>query len=217
MAKISIIFLLIFFINLSHASVTLDYSYPDHWWQVIPEDQARSWEILPQAGVKGKSVVLSKRHELGILSNFASTPIKIDGKLYASVEGFWQSLKYPENAQDQRSTFAGIKWKYTRDQVASMVGSKARRAGSLANKNMKKMNINWVTHAGKRISFYVFYKGQHYKLIKRVLREKLKQNPDVLKTLKKTGNLKLMADHKMKFWTPPSFKYHKIYMVLRDE
>ena len=54
-------------------------NYPDHWWKPVPEGDLASWEIGPQAAVKGKEVVLSKRNELGILSNFGSTPFELDG------------------------------------------------------------------------------------------------------------------------------------------
>jgi len=61
--------------------------YPAHWWTPVPEDQKPAWEVLPQAAKPGE-VILSKRNELGILSNFAATPFTLRGKRYASVEGF---------------------------------------------------------------------------------------------------------------------------------
>jgi hypothetical protein len=54
-------------------------------------------------------VILSKRNELGILSNFAPTPFTLHGKRYASVEGFWQMMLYPENSNDPRAKFPGIR------------------------------------------------------------------------------------------------------------
>ena len=48
-------------------------NYPQEWWVEIPRDQARSWEILPQDANEGE-VILSKRTELGIFSNFSYTP-----------------------------------------------------------------------------------------------------------------------------------------------
>src|SRR5579862_950206 len=67
-------------------------SYPPYWWAPVPENQKASWEILPQAAGPGE-VILSKRNELGILSNFAATPFTFRGRRYASVEGFWQMMK----------------------------------------------------------------------------------------------------------------------------
>ena len=36
-----------------------------------------------------------------MLSNFAYTPFELDGVHYESVEGFWQSLKFPEGSGDR--------------------------------------------------------------------------------------------------------------------
>src|SRR5450631_3378979 len=81
--------------------------YPAHWWAPVPEDQKAVWEILPQAAKSGE-VILSKRNELGILSNFAGTPFTLRGARYASVEGFWQMMLYPEGPGDPRAKAAGI-------------------------------------------------------------------------------------------------------------
>src|SRR5580698_1482708 len=81
-------------------------AYPAHWWAPIPEDQKAVWEILPQAAGPGE-VILSKRNELGILSNFAPTPFTFRGRQYASVEGFWQMMLYPEGPHDPRAHAEG--------------------------------------------------------------------------------------------------------------
>jgi len=47
--------------------------YPAHWWARVEDSQKPAWEVLPQAAQPGE-VILSKRNELGILSNFAATP-----------------------------------------------------------------------------------------------------------------------------------------------
>jgi hypothetical protein len=59
-------------------------AYPAHWWQPAPVEGAPAWEILPQAAAPGE-VILSKRNELGLLSNFAATPFEFHGKRYASM------------------------------------------------------------------------------------------------------------------------------------
>ena len=66
-------------------------NYPPHWWQAFDKSVAYSWEILPQEAKEGE-VILSKRNELGILSNFAQTPFVFRGKKYESLEGFWQMM-----------------------------------------------------------------------------------------------------------------------------
>jgi len=103
-------------------------NYPAHWWTPVPTNGAPSWEILPQAAGPGE-VILSKRHELGLLSNFAATPFTFRGQRYASLEGFWQMMKYPEGPDDPRARFSGLEWKYTRDQVAQMAAIPRRMKG----------------------------------------------------------------------------------------
>ena len=88
-------------------------------------------------------VILSKRNELGLLSNFAATPFIYKGKKYASVEGFWEITKYPENSDDPRAKFKGVTWNYTREQVSQMTAFEAKKAGDLGEENMKKMGIDW--------------------------------------------------------------------------
>src|SRR6267378_5407961 len=112
--------------------------YPSHWWASVPKEGAPSWEILPQEAGPGE-VILSKRHELGLLSNFAATPFSFKSKRYASLEGFWQMMKYPEGSNDPRAKFPGLEWKYTREQVAQMSAFEANKAGALASDNMTKM------------------------------------------------------------------------------
>ena len=93
--------------------------YPAYWWTPISKEGAPAWEILPQEAGIGE-VILSKRHELGLLSNFAATPFTFRGKQFASVEGFWQMMLYLEGDDDPRAKFPGLEWKYTRDSVAQM-------------------------------------------------------------------------------------------------
>jgi len=57
--------------------------YPAHWWTPVDDAGKPGWEILPQAAKPGE-VILSKRNELGIFSNFAATPFRLHGKRYAS-------------------------------------------------------------------------------------------------------------------------------------
>ena len=59
--------------------VAPDSHYPSHWWAPVPKEGAPAWEILPQEAGPGE-VILSKRHELGLLSNFAATPFTFRGR-----------------------------------------------------------------------------------------------------------------------------------------
>ena len=199
--------------------------YPAIWFAPINDPKKPDWEILPQEATAGE-VILSKRNELGILSNFAATPFELDGKRYASVEGFWQMMLYPEGPDDERAKNKGVTWKYTREQVAQMTGFEAKAAGTLAEENMKKLGIDWVTFKGKRFpyrshtpadSLLRSYRADHYRLILAAMRAKLEQNPEVKRILLATGDLILKPDHIQERNAPREWKYNEIWMQLRSE
>jgi predicted NAD-dependent protein-ADP-ribosyltransferase YbiA (DUF1768 family) len=191
-------------------------SYPVHWWVPVPEDQKASWEILPQAAEPGE-VILSKRNELGILSNFAPTAFTFRGKRYASVEGFWQMMLYPEDSEDPRANATGILWPHTREQVARMTAFEAKDAGTAAEANMQKMGIDWVTFEGKRMKYRSVKKAEHYRLIVEAMRAKLEQNLKVREILLRTGDLILRPDHIQEPDAPPEWQYFRIWMDIRSE
>lgn len=190
--------------------------YPPHWWAPAPKDGAPEWEILPQEAGPGE-VILSKRHELGLLSNFAATPFIFRGKRYGSLEGFWQMMLYPEGKHDLRARFPGLEWKYTREQVAEMSSFEAKSAGTLAEENMKRMVITWVTFEGQQIEYRPAVPGEHYRLIVAATWEKVRQNPEVRKVLLATGDLILRADHHEEPNAPAAWRYYEILSQIREE
>jgi predicted NAD-dependent protein-ADP-ribosyltransferase YbiA (DUF1768 family) len=190
--------------------------YPAHWWTPVSPEGAPAWEILPQEAGPGE-VILSKRNELGLLSNFAPTPFTFRGRRYASLEGFWQMMLYPEDAKDPRATYPGLDWKYTREQVAGMTSFEAKKAGDLGEENMHRMGIGWVSFEGRRFDYRSPTPGEHYRLIVAATREKVHQNPDVRKVLLSTGGLVLGPDHHQEPNAPPEWKYFEILTQLREE
>ena len=188
--------------------------YPPEWWVPVPTNEAASWEVLPQAAGPGE-VIVSKRTELGILSNFAPTPFELDGARYASVEGFWQMLKYPEGSGDERRRDPAVVWPHTRAEVAAMGGFEAKAAGTAANENMKQLGIRWVTYQGRRMDYRENAKGEFYHLIRRAMQAKRDQNPAVAETLEKAGTLTLRPDHHQGPDAPPAERYCVIWMELR--
>jgi predicted NAD-dependent protein-ADP-ribosyltransferase YbiA (DUF1768 family) len=193
-----------------------DGKYPDHWWTPVPEANKPDWEILPQSAKPGE-VILSKRHELGILSNFAATPFTYRGKRYASVEGFWQMMLYPEGPGDPRAKAPKIEWKHTREEVGQMTAFTAKDAGALGEENMKKMNIDWVSFEGRHLKYWSIEKGEHYRLIVEAMHAKLAQNPKVKETLLSTGNLTLLPDHYQEENPPAEWKHYRVWMDIRSE
>lgn len=190
--------------------------YPSHWWTPVPEAKGQSWEILPQAAKSGE-VILSKRNELGILSNFAPTPFTFRGKRYASLEGFWQCMKYPEGPDDPRAR--GVTWKLTRAQVMQLTAFKAHAAGVAAEKHMKALGIDWVSFEGQRIRFKATDAGieKHYALIVAATWAKVRQNKQVREVLMSTGDLVLKADHHEDPDGTKSWRYYDIYMEIRRQ
>lgn len=192
--------------------------YPEHWWKAVPEKDKPVWEILPQEAQDGE-VILSKRNELGLLSNFAATPFTLRGKKYASLEGFWQMMLFPDPAlpNDPRTKDKSIDWKYTREQVSQMTAFDAKHAGELAEKNMKQLGIDWVSFEGNKFAYRSPTPGEHYKLILEATHAKIEQNPEVKKVLLQTGDLVLKPDHHPEPDSPPEWKYFEIYMKIRSE
>jgi predicted NAD-dependent protein-ADP-ribosyltransferase YbiA (DUF1768 family) len=190
--------------------------YPSHWWAPVPAEGAPAWEILPQAARPGE-VILSKRHELGLLSNFAATPFTFRGERYASIEGFWQMMLYPEGPEDPRARFPGLRWRYTRAQVGQMTSFEAKNAGTLAEENMKRIGISWVTFEGRRIEYRPAAPGEHYRLIVAATWEKVKQNDAVRNVLLATGDLVLRPDHHQEPKAPAAWRYYEILTEIRGE
>ena len=187
--------------------------YPADWFKPVPTEGAPAWEILPQAAGPGE-VILSKRNELGILSNFAATPFEYRGVKYASVEGFWQMMKYPESETDPRAT---LTFPFTRSQVSNMIAFEAKNAGSIGEKMMEQLGIDWVTFEGQQMVYCSVEKGLHFQLIKEAMIEKLNQNSEVKRILKLTGNLILKPDHHAEGCQAPEWKYYELWMEIRSE
>lgn len=198
------------------AAQTASAGYPPEWWQPVDRSKAASWEILPQDAAPGE-VILSKRNELGLLSNFAPTPFTYHAKTYASLEGFWQAMLYPESPADDRAKFPGLKWAFTRAQVEQMTAFDAKHAGELAKDNMKKMGVDWVTFEGQRFPYKAATPGDHYRLILEATHAKIDQNANVRDVLMKTGTLHLKPDHVEDPSAPPEWRYFEIYEKIRDD
>jgi hypothetical protein len=52
--------------------------YSPHWWESVSKEGAPHWQIVPQEAGAGE-VILSKRNDLGLLSNFAARPFEFHG------------------------------------------------------------------------------------------------------------------------------------------
>lgn len=189
--------------------------FPQIWWEEVSTAQAPEWEIFPQAAQKGE-VILSKRNELGILSNFAPTPFHFRGQKYASLEGFWQMMKFPEGDSDERKN-PSVQWSHTRAEVSLLAGREAKTLGDQASANMKTLDLDWVTFEGRKIKYHEIAKGEFYQLIYQAMQAKLEQNPEVRNILLKTKSLRLLPDHTQEPNCPPAWKYFEIWMEIRQQ
>lgn len=197
-------------------SCALQTKYPESWWTPVDEKNAPAWEILPQAAKPKKEVILSKRNELGVLSNFAATPFWYHSKRYASVEGFWQMMKFPdpEYKNDPRHK---LNFPFTREQVATLSGFQAKEAGDLAEAIMREHKIDWVTFEGQRMTYCSKEKGQHYYLIYEAMMKKFRYNYEVRRVLLATGQLNLKPDHHEENCQAPEWKYYELWMEIRKQ
>lgn len=208
-------YLVFLFCAISTMSAPL--KYPDHWWKPVTDDKVPSWEILPQAASKDKNeVIISKRNELGLMSNFAATPFTMLKTEYGSIEGLWQSMKLPENEKDQRMK-KSQSWSHKREDVEKLTAFEALKAGKAAEAIMKEKGITWVSFRGHKIEYKGHQSDAYYEIIEAATRAKIDQNPDVRKVLLETGTLTLRPDHHEDKDGTKAWKYYDIYMKLREE
>ena len=117
-----------------------------------------------------------------LLSNFAPTPFRLNNNQYASMEGFIQSIKYPED--DERHQY-----------TSGMYGIKAKNMG----KKINRKNYPALT-AGEKVYVYyndqrILYRSQqHMDLTERALRAKFEQNENAQRELLSTGDAELTHD-----------------------
>jgi hypothetical protein len=194
-------------------------NYPEAWYETgtapVP-----GWEVghTPDTAKPGE-VILSKRTELGIFSNFAATPFKFKGVDYASVEGFWQATKYPEGTSDPR--WAATTWPFTRLQVTQLTDFAAKNAGTAASNINKSIGNNldkggYVTFEGQKMIYKDPGNSDFYMLIYAVMTQKLIQNPEVRRLLLETRDLKLLPDHEQFATDGKAWRYFDIWMELRE-
>ena len=128
-----------------------------------------------------------------LISNFAPTPFELDGRQYASVEGFWQGLKFPKEADRRR--------------IAALVAVEAKRAGEAA------VPAETFEYEGER-----FYPGTHahWKLMERACWAKFTQNEDARSALLATGTRPLTHVMRRDSTTIPGAIMAQIWTRIRN-
>lgn len=185
--------------------------HPTHWWSEIADPDKPIWEILPHEAGPGE-VIVSKRNELGALSNLALTPFELDGLAYASVEALWQECKLPENASDSR---AALPWPCDRAKMRTLHGLEAKRLGDQASALMKTHGIDWVSHGGEKFPYPESGRGPFYRLIRQAMEEKLRRHAGIRELLLATAPLRLQPDHVLYGPQSEAHRYCEIWMEIR--
>lgn len=136
------------------------------------------------------------------LSNLSHNPFVMNWVIYASIEAFWQSLKFEPNSPE---------WK----ECIGLAGIRSKKYGDKAEKK-ETFSYNWVE--------FIVGSKRHQFLMKVALREQLKQNPEKLKLLLGTKKANLIHAPKKKdgtlypdSTTIPGEVFSRFLMELRSE
>jgi hypothetical protein len=170
-----------------------------HAGQVFRLENAGDAAVLRAIGAEDeacrKPINISSRSPmpLQLASNFAHTPFVLDHQEYASVEGFWQGLKFPQAADRLR--------------LASLHGGEARDAGLLAPA------ADAFDYGGRRIRTGTF---EHWQLMERACLAKFEQNPAARGALLSTGHRPITHRVEPDSRNIPGAIMAEIWMRIRD-
>lgn len=155
------------------------------------------WKKIPFNVASNSKNRIEKR-----LSNLDYAPFVFNRQAYASIEGFWQGLKFPEGSE-------------MRAQVAAMSGLPSKKIGDTAEKSGTFQYLGETYQVGF---------ARHQSLMKLALRAKFSQNPDCLQLLLATGDAEIVHDPKRKDGTSypdsttiPAEVFSRFLMEIRDE
>jgi predicted NAD-dependent protein-ADP-ribosyltransferase YbiA (DUF1768 family) len=127
-----------------------------------------------------------------LVSNFAQAPFVLDGQSYASVEGFWQGLKFPDDGDRRR--------------LAALYGSAAKDAGFRAPPSDTFM------YCGQAVRTGTF---DHWQLMERACFAKFEQDQPARDALLATGTRPLVHQVRRDSRTIPGAIMAEIWMRIR--
>lgn len=176
-------------------------------WKTRHAGQVFLFDALAGEGVRATSlgpkdeacreplnVVSTAGPEVAPISNLAPAPFVLDGAPYASVEGFWQSLKYT-SAEERR-------------RVAALSGTQAKRAGEGGDVDGE------FEYLGRRIRVGT---ADHWDLMERACRAKFDQCAAAREALMATGNRPLEHRVRKDSRTIPGVVMAKIWVRIRTD
>lgn len=130
--------------------------------------------------------------ELRLIGNLAHTPFELDGKLYQSVEGFWQGLKFGDPEDRMR--------------IAELHGTAAKRAGEAAPVHAT------FEYRGER---FRVGRPDHWRLMREACQAKFTQCDPARRALLSTGERPLVHRMKRDSETIPGVIMADIWMRIR--
>jgi predicted NAD-dependent protein-ADP-ribosyltransferase YbiA (DUF1768 family) len=128
------------------------------------------------------------------ISNLATSPFELDGRLYQSVESFWQGLKFEDEAD--------------RERLAALEVPHARQLGKSRGYGAT------VSYAGRDIPVGAW---EHWRLMEQACRAKFQQNEEARAALLATGERPLVHIVRQDSRTIPGVIMAQIWMRLRKE
>jgi predicted NAD-dependent protein-ADP-ribosyltransferase YbiA (DUF1768 family) len=129
-----------------------------------------------------------------LISNFAPTPFELDGRLYRSVESFWQGLKFASEDDRRR--------------IADMAGADARAEGE------RKGYGSTIRYCGEEVTVGTW---SHWRLMLRACRAKFAQDHDARAALLATGDRPIIHVVRRDSRTIPGAVMAGIWMRIRKE
>jgi predicted NAD-dependent protein-ADP-ribosyltransferase YbiA (DUF1768 family) len=130
---------------------------------------------------------------LRLVSNFAHTSFVLDDKSYESIEGFWQGLKFPDEADRRR--------------LALLHGSEARDAGYHAPES------DTLMYDGENVRVGTY---AHWRLMEKACRAKFAQHAAAREALLSTRNRPLVHQVKRDSKNIPGVVMAAIWMRIRE-
>ncbi len=173
------------------------YRHPDHVLRVQGQGARalRFHDLGPRAEACREPLNVSSRATdpaVRLISNFAHTPFELDGATYASVEAFWQGLKFPDETDRRR--------------IAALHGAEAKRAGDEAPAAESFEHGGVVHRVGGR---------EHWALMERACRAKFTQHPAACDALLGTGTRPLTHRMRRDSRSIPGVIMAEIWMKVR--
>jgi predicted NAD-dependent protein-ADP-ribosyltransferase YbiA (DUF1768 family) len=130
--------------------------------------------------------------QIRLLSNLAHTPFALDGLEYASVEAFWQGLKFPDAERRRR--------------IAPLHGREARRVGTAAEPSDTIEYGDQVVRVGT---------ADHWRLMSRACWAKFSQHAEARNALLNTGDRPLVHRVRRDSRTIPGVIMAQIWIDVR--